>query len=195
MSSKGTVYVKFGDLRDAEAAYRVAKAHRPGWHTRYMSPKDLALKLQLEKPTQPTLSMYEGQVLITAEYEESPLSPDVEAVAGHVKQFLGNFGDLMAFNLVMMDDIASTYRAEFYDTSAVKGALNVNGFRISVNPDSLSGTCSELTYAGVHLEHLTLRTRCGEYYTTSSTRPWPSHYQSRFEIRQRIGEYDPKQSS
>ena len=46
LPSIGTIYLKFGDLGEAEAAYCAAKAHRPFWSIRYISPKHFASELQ-----------------------------------------------------------------------------------------------------------------------------------------------------
>ena len=96
---------------------------------------------------------------MVAKYDNVHEHLDVVAVAEHVKQFLGNFGWLVSFRVVKNDDIASTYRAEYYNASAVQDALNVNGFKICVSSDPPSGTCSELTHTGVHLDNVLLRAR------------------------------------
>ena len=159
LPSIGTIYLKFGDLGEAEAAYCAAKAHRPFWNIRYISPKHFALKLQLGSSNCSSVSTYEGQVLVVAKYDSMHEPLDVGTVAEHVKQFLGNFGWLLSFRLIKNDNIASTYRAEYYNASAVHDALNVNGFKICVSSDPPSGTCSELTHTGVHLDNIFLRAR------------------------------------
>ena len=147
------------DLGDAEAAYRAAKTHRPSWSISYISPKHFALKLEPGSSKCSSISTYEGQVLVVAKYDNVYEHLDVAAVAEHVKQFLGNFGWLVSFRVVKNDDRASTYRAEYYNASAVHDALNVNGFKICVSSDPPSGTCSELTHTGVHLDNIVLRAR------------------------------------
>ena len=113
---------------------------------------------------------------MAAKYDNLHEPLDIGAVAGHVKQFLENFGGLVSFRMIKNDDRASTYRAEYFDALAVHDALNVNGFKICVSSDPPSGTCSELTHTGVHLEHIFLRARCDEYNREGS---WPRQHRSR----------------
>ena len=176
LPSIGTIYLKFGDLGDAEAAYCAAKAHRQFWDIRYISPEHFGLKFRLGSPERSSFSLYEGQILVVAKYDNVHEPLDVGVVAGHVKQFLGNFGGLVSFGLIKNDDIASTYRAEYYNASVVHDALQVNGFKICVSSDPPSGTCSELTHTGVHLDHILLRARGDEFDRECF---WPSHNRSR----------------
>ena len=176
LPSIGTIYLKFRDLRDAEAAYCTANACRPYWDIRYISPAHFALKLPTGSSKSSSVSLYEGQILVVAKYDNINEPLDVGAVAGHAKQFLANFGGLMSFRLIKNDEIASTYQAEYYNASVVHDALKVNGFKICVSSDPPSGTCSELTHTGVHLNYILLRARCNE-----STREgfWPRSRRSR----------------
>ena len=150
LPSIGTIYLKFGDLGDAEAAYCAAKACRPYWNIRYISPEHFALKLPTGSSKSSSVSLYEGQIHVVAKHDN---------IHG---QFLGNFGGLVSFGLIKNDDIASTYRAEYYNASVVHDALKMNGFKICVSPGPPSGTCSELTHTGVHLDYILLRARCNE---------------------------------
>ena len=60
----------------------------------------------------------------------------------------------MSFRLIKNDDIASTYRAEYYNASAVHDALNVNGFKIGVTSVEL---LYPLTWSGVFIPILPAR--------------------------------------
>ena len=80
---------------------------------------------------------------MVAKYDNMHEHLDVGALGEHVKQFLGTFGGLVSFRIIKNDDKASTYRAEYFNVSAVQDALNVNGFKICVSSDPPSGTCSE----------------------------------------------------
>ena len=72
---------------------------------------------------------------MVAKYDNMHGPLDLGALAGHVEQFLGNFGGLVSFRIIKNDDKASTYRAEYFNVSAVHDALNVNGFKICVSSD------------------------------------------------------------
>ena len=190
LPSIGTIYLKFGDLGEAEAAYCATKAHCPLWDIRYISPKYFALKIQPKSSACGYVTVYEGQILVVARYDNMHGPLDVGALAGHVKQFLGNFGGLVSFRTIKNDDKASTYRAEYFNVSAVHDALNVNGFKICVSSDPPSGTCSELTHTGVHLDHIILRAGCDQYNREGF---WPPHHRSRVWFGQCLGDYEPQQ--
>ena len=57
----GTIYLKFGDLGEAEAVFGAAKARCPLWNIRYTSPAQVASKLQPENPKASYITIFEGQ--------------------------------------------------------------------------------------------------------------------------------------
>ena len=189
LPSIGTIYLKFGDLGEAEAVFGAVKARCPLWNIRYISPVQVASKIRPENPKASYITIFEGQLLVVAKYDNVHGPLDVGALAGHVHQFLGNFGGLVSFRIIKKDDKASTYRAEYFNISAVYDVMNVNGFKICVSSGTPSGTCSELTHTGVHLDHITLRAGCDQCNREGS---WPPYYRSRVWSEQCVGEYEPQ---
>ena len=65
----GTIYLKFGDLGEAEAMFGAVKARCPLWNIRYISPVQVASKLQPENPKASYITIFGGQLLMVARYD------------------------------------------------------------------------------------------------------------------------------
>ena len=134
LAAAGTVYVKFADIRDADKIYSKAQTAHEKWSVRHIGPRHFVMKYQPESLKYTPVSMYEGQVLITADFAGPRQRFDAGSIGFLIKELLQNYGDVMAYEVGMIRMPVATYRAEYYDVTAVQNALsNLNGFKIGVS--------------------------------------------------------------
>ena len=148
---ENTVYVQFGDMRDANKAVGLIEgnAQRLSWSVHYIDPRAFALKAQLESPTKASpVSMYEAQILITGKCVTSREPCDAEGLGYLLYEALRRSGDLMAQEVHSITSTEVTYRAEFCSVEAVDRMLiNSDWMKIEVGLVQLPGTCSWLIHS------------------------------------------------
>ncbi len=132
LASNGTVYLGFTDIRDTENAYHKAQSLRPDWSVQFVTPNQFAQK---QKPAgTPSVSNYEGQVLISAHFAGPSEQFKPKIIRQLVLELLVNYGEVKAYR--QLDAGAPPYmgfRAEFFNTDHAESAVEaLHGFRIGV---------------------------------------------------------------
>ena len=86
-----------------------------------------------ENKSHGSVSAYEGQVIVKAEYTGKQERFDLLSISCLMKEILENYGEVMAFELSLVERPVVAVRAEFFDTSSADNALvHLNGFKIAV---------------------------------------------------------------
>lgn len=153
----GLFYVRFADLRDSGKAYSTIKTYRHEWNVQYILPHQFALKFHPEKFRFSPVSMYEGQVLVKAEYAGLPQHFDAVATGHRIKEALEKYDCVIAFESGMVKDSVAAYRAEYSNVNAIDNILSrLNGSKSAVSFPPKPGTCRWLTHTDVYLEHSSL---------------------------------------
>ncbi|MCJ1396505.1 hypothetical protein MMC18_009396 [Xylographa bjoerkii] len=131
LTSEGFIFVRFSDIRDAEQAYSTLKHTQKDWLMQFVDVKYFVLNY---KPQDLAFtSEFEGQIKVTVLCEGKALPFNPQLIAHLVKEMLGNYGDLMTFNVSAITHPSVTVRAEYYDVeAAMKAVMQLNGFRVSV---------------------------------------------------------------
>lgn len=180
LAPTGTIYVKFADIRDADRAYSKIQCIRRDWSVQHIGARHFVMKHQPESLKYSPVSMYEGQVLVSAKISGLSQSFDAEGVGRLVKGLLGTYGDLMAFEMSFDRGTFAAYRAEFFSAGAVDSALaKMDEIKIAVRFLPLPGTRSWLIHTAVHLEHSSLPTRRRRHTTTLTPEIWTSDHRPR----------------
>lgn len=132
----GTVYVSFSDIRDALTSYTKAKTIHSDWVLDCIGTAEYFLNEHPSKAL-PYL-VFEAQISVQADYG-GPISHfDVNSIGVIVKEVLENYGDVMGMETSCVDTLSATYRAEYYDTTAVDSAVTaLQGFKIAVGKSRL----------------------------------------------------------
>ena len=130
----GAVYLKFEDIREADRADVLVKSSYCAWVSKFIEPKEFVLKHQPEILKNSQVSMYEAQLLVTAEFAGPFDRFEVDNIGAVVQEALGNCGHLLAFDLAAVNYPTVVYRAEFFNAATVNEAMDLNGHEISVSP-------------------------------------------------------------
>ena len=115
----GVVYVRFGDIRDADSAYSRARSGQAN----HLAPPDFNAKQQHDGRGYAVPSDYEGQVLVTLKYTGHGQHFDEELLKESVIEAISKVGDIMAFRAVTSVDFSSTIRIEFYDIEVARDLI------------------------------------------------------------------------
>ena len=142
MGSSSGVYLKFADIRDAEKAISWVTSLSRNWNAHYISPTDFAAITEPEKP----VSAYEGQVLMTATFIRPPKNIDVDATGKFISELIGDYGNVMAFEVRPGKSLDVSYHMEFCDIRAIEKALiDLNELKFDVGRcPILPDTCRKL---------------------------------------------------
>ena len=90
--------------------------------------------------------VFEGQISIKVEYGGPATHFNAASIGLIVKEALENYGDVMAMETTEVTSPSVTFRAEFYDSMAVNGALtSLQGFKIAVRPSGVLNVKVEMT--------------------------------------------------
>ena len=134
LASAGIFYLKFSDIRDADKAYAKVESIREKWNAQHIGAKQFAVKHQPECLKYLPISMFEGQILVTAHFAGPRQRFDAGSIGHLIKELLENYGDVMAYEVGIVRAPTATYRAEYYNATVVDNALaNLNGFKIGVS--------------------------------------------------------------
>ncbi|CAF9939273.1 MAG: hypothetical protein ALECFALPRED_008058 [Alectoria fallacina] len=129
----GLFYVRFADIRDSDNAYSTIKTRHREWDVQFILPKHFAQKFHPEKFRFPSVSKYEGQILVKAEYAGLPQHFDAVAIGYHIKQALEKYGFITAFELGLVKDSVAAYRAEYSNVNDIDNTLShLNGSIIAM---------------------------------------------------------------
>ena len=153
-------YLKFADIRDAEKATTWVNSLSHNWNAQYISPAESASKNTPDNLS-PSLSIYEGQVVVTATFARAPRHIEVDATGKFISELVSDYGNVMAFEVRQGQALEVSYHMEFCDLRAAEKAMaDLNDLKFDVKffpppPD----TCRKLTHTDLHLEHRPLQTR------------------------------------
>ena len=129
----GLFYVRFADIRDSDKAYSIIKTHRREWNVQYILPNQFLVKFNPEKFHFSPVSKYQGQVLVKAEFAGLPHFSDTVAIGHQIKSALERYGCIIAFEMGMVKDSVSAYRAEYSNVNTIDTAvLHLNGSSLAV---------------------------------------------------------------
>ena len=129
----GLFYVRFADIRDSDKAYSILKTNRRDWEVEYILPNQFMVKFNPEKLHFSPVSKYEGQILVEAEFAGLPHFFDTVAIGHQVKGALEKYGCIIAFEMGMVKESVSAYRAEYSNVNATNNAvLRLNGSSLAV---------------------------------------------------------------
>ena len=91
------------------------------------------MKFNPEKFHSSAVSKYEGQVLVKTEFAGLPHFLDTIAIGHQVKGALEKYGCIIAFEMGMVKDSVSAYRAEYSNVNAIDNAVvRLNGSSLAV---------------------------------------------------------------
>lgn len=142
--TSGTLYVNFTDIRDTTKAYVKIRSVREAWNVQYLGAKQFASKLRPERFLYTLLC--EGQVVVKADFCGPHQRFDCGTIGHLVKELLGNYGEVMAYESGMAEPPLAAFRAEYYDVVATaKAVAALDGFRIGVSGYLLFADDSRLT--------------------------------------------------
>ena len=151
----GKVYLRFADIRDAEKAIIWVSTFGHRWNAQYTAPNEFST-IRERDPTKPfAISMFEGQVIVTATFAQSPRHIDVDATGKFISELASDYGNVMAFEVRPGRAVEVLYHMEFCDLHASDKALadlHDLKFDVSLRP-APSDTCRKLTHTDVYLDY------------------------------------------
>lgn len=129
----GRIYLNLTDIRDAHKAYAKVKSHRKDWNVQYVSGTKSLTKQQPESSVYMPIPMYEGQVIVRADFSGPRQQFNASCIGHLIRELLENYGEIMGYEACLSKHPTATCRAEFYNTTATDSALSyLNGFKIGV---------------------------------------------------------------
>ena len=106
MSTKGSIYVGFTDIRDAKSAFEKVQRLHPEWRMRSLTAKEYAQKFDF--PSVVSISDFEGQIFASVYCRNSGL--DGRVVSHSFKDLVETFGDIKAFHsFLLVKRMSSTF--------------------------------------------------------------------------------------
>lgn len=139
----GSIFVNFGDIRDAHKALIKIQSIHINWAVEFITGAKYS-------PS----SLYAGQVLVKADFTGPRHRFDPVTIGHMIKELLENYGEIMGFQAGVKTILNATYRAEYYDTGSADLALAyLNGFRIAVSVLNFRFCSRFLTLPGMHSYH------------------------------------------
>lgn len=129
-----TVYLKFADRRDAETVQYTVDKKCLNWKTRFISPAQFAMKAEPQRSKHDQVSEHEGQVVVTATFVQNPRHADIDATGKFISNLVGNYGDVMVFEVRPTSALQILYRMELCDLRAAEKVLaNLNDLKFDVS--------------------------------------------------------------
>ncbi|KAL8706340.1 MAG: hypothetical protein Q9201_000594 [Fulgogasparrea decipioides] len=129
----GIVYVSFTDVRDAIEVVSALRNFRGEWLVQYLPVPSYALNPQEGSSKGISASLFEGQLLVKADFSGPAVYFDTDTVGRLILDLLNNYGVIMAYEAVVAAHPVVAYRAEFYDTKdadhAMACTINVQLYR------------------------------------------------------------------
>ncbi len=104
------------------------------WSTQFISPADFAMKAEQEGLGHSRASDHEGQIVVTARFFQSPRHADIDATGKFISDLIGNYGDVIVFEVRPGSPLEISYQMEFYDLRAAEKVLaNLNDLKFAVS--------------------------------------------------------------
>lgn len=138
LSTKGTIYVGFTDIRDARSAFSKVQRFHPEWRMHSLTAKEYAQKF--DPSVLPSISDFEGQIFASVYYDSRNPGLNGRSVSHSFKDLVQTFGDIKAFHsLPTGQDNVTDFLIEFFDARAAENAVStLNGTSVDVSmPTSL----------------------------------------------------------
>lgn len=133
LATAGAIYANFTDIRDAQKAYAKVKSVRVEWNIQYIAATNSELRSRLDDLNYVPLSLYEGQVIVKADFSGPRQQFNARTIGHLIKELLENYGEIMGYDTDFMKPPTATYRAEFFNSAATKSAISyLNGFKVGV---------------------------------------------------------------
>ncbi|KAL9602124.1 MAG: hypothetical protein Q9179_002632 [Wetmoreana sp. 5 TL-2023] len=126
----GIVYVSFTDVRDAIEVVSALRNFRGEWLVQYLPVPSYALNPQEGSSKGISASLFEGQLLVKADFSGPAVYFDTDTVGRLILDLLNNYGVIMAYEAVVAAHPVVAYRAEFYDTKDADHAMDVRHLAI-----------------------------------------------------------------
>lgn len=122
-SKKTTLYLRFDDMRDAEAAFEQIETVDPTYHLAYISQSEWADGLRdSQYGTQTSTHFFDGQVLYTCEFKHSAI--DFHEQKAHlearVRELAEDAGEVVVFDYYEGEGGKMVFRVEYFKISAAK---------------------------------------------------------------------------
>ena len=125
----GSVYVSFGDIREAITAYTKVQEVRRGWTVDFIATTKYFARQNIPPPA----IVFEAQILVKADYGGPVAQFNSNGIGVVVKELLENYGDVMAMEAVEGPLPIAKYRVEFHNSNTVNAVLYaLQGFKIAV---------------------------------------------------------------
>ena len=134
--TKGIIYVKYADLRDARQIWSALKYSQVDCHVQYISARQF---ISTWKPQELSYtSEFEGRVLVSSIFSERRCSFDVRATLSGIRQTLEKYGDIALFEVKALVFPSLTICVEYYSIGAAETAIaQLNGSKLAVSPQFL----------------------------------------------------------
>lgn len=134
MAHANRVYLKFADRYDAEKVLHTIDKKGLHWKTQFISPAEFAMKTEQEGLGYSHVSDHEGQVVVTAKFFQTPGHAEIDATGKFISNLVGNYGDVMVFEVRPGSALEISYRMELYDLRAAEKVLaNMNDLKFAVS--------------------------------------------------------------
>ena len=148
--TRGIVYVRFADIRDADKAYSDAL---PG-HARHMNPSDLSSSQHFSGPVYQTAAAHEGQLIVRLTYLGHAQHFNDESLKRAALQILEKAGEIMAIKVVVLEIPRLTLQVEFFSIKAVDELVRCkSGVKIPVSQNDWILNVYFLTLLAVQCGH------------------------------------------
>jgi hypothetical protein len=126
LDTAGNVFLKFGDIRDADKAALKVNHTRPQWHADCVEPRQFSTKYGAGGSN---VSRFEGQIRIAAILNGPEERFDVGSLSRVVKELLEEYGEVVTMMIDERGARAIYYRAEFFNATIVKTAVRAMNHR------------------------------------------------------------------
>ncbi|KAK2761399.1 hypothetical protein FQN54_001921 [Arachnomyces sp. PD_36] len=137
LSTKGTIYVGFTDIRDARCAFSKVQRFHPEWRMHSLTAREYAQKFDPSALT--STSDFEGQIFASVYYDSRNPTLDGHSVSHAFKDLVQTFGDIKAFHsLPTGQENVTDFLIEFFDTRAADNAV------FTLNGTSVDGCVLEI---------------------------------------------------
>ena len=123
----GNVHVKFTNIWDAERAKKAINSRIDAWEAQYAPSTSFKINESSGKPSGPSSSVYEGQILVLIIFTYPPEDQEIDLAGETIYKVAIKYGTVMAFEVRRIKDREIRCRLEFCDSRASAKALeNLN---------------------------------------------------------------------
>ena len=128
------MYITFTDIREAfKASSHIANV-RDGWDVSILSTARLATKELPQGLLKSGASLYDGQIIVKADFSGPYQRFDAPSIRHLVRELLENYGEIMAYEADIVCPPVVMFRVEYYDSVAANNAVvHLNGFKVGVS--------------------------------------------------------------